>query len=63
MISYDPLHETLREKNMVISQLRGKVLNSKTISKIYKNQSVNLSTIEKICKTLQVPIERVVKIE
>jgi DNA-binding Xre family transcriptional regulator len=62
MISYDPLFKTLNEKGMVISDLRGVLLNSRTISKLYKNESVNLSTIEKICLHLSVRIEEVVSI-
>jgi DNA-binding Xre family transcriptional regulator len=62
MISYKPLFETLKEKNMVISDLREEVLNPRTQAKINKGQSVNISTIEKICLYLEVPIEKVVEI-
>ena len=63
MISYDPLFSTLRNKNMVISDLRGNVLNSRTIAKINRGESVNLSTIERICLYLDVRIEEVVEIK
>jgi DNA-binding Xre family transcriptional regulator len=62
MISYEPLNQTLKERNMVISDLRGDILNSRTIAKINRGESVNLSTIEKICLHLNVPIEKVVEI-
>jgi DNA (cytosine-5)-methyltransferase 1 len=62
MISYSPLHETLKEKEMYLSDLRDIILNSRTIAKINRNESVNLSTIDKICTHLNVPIERVVVI-
>jgi DNA-binding Xre family transcriptional regulator len=62
MISYEPLNQTLKERNMVISDLRGDILNSRTIAKINRGESVNLSTIEKICLYLNVPIEKVVEI-
>jgi DNA-binding Xre family transcriptional regulator len=62
MISYEPLNQTLKERNMVISDLRGDILNSRTIAKINRGESVNLSTIEKICLHLDVPIEKVVEI-
>jgi DNA-binding Xre family transcriptional regulator len=52
----------LKERNMVISDLRGDILNSRTIAKINRGESVNLSTIEKICLHLNVPIEKVVEI-
>jgi DNA-binding Xre family transcriptional regulator len=63
MISYEPLFRTLRDKNMVISDLRGNILNSRTIAKINRGESVNLSTIERICLYLDVRIEEVVEIK
>ncbi|PEA75116.1 helix-turn-helix domain-containing protein [Bacillus wiedmannii] len=62
MIDYSPFHETLKEKEMVISDLRGTILNARTIANINKGMSVNLSTIEEICLHLDVPIEKVVSI-
>ena len=62
MISYEPLFQTLKTRNMVISDLRDTVLQSKTIAKINKNQSVTLTTIEKICKELNVSIDKVVDV-
>ena len=63
MISYDPLHKTLEERGLTINEMRkNKLLNSRTIARINKGQSVNLSTIEKICVFLDVPIEKVVRI-
>jgi DNA (cytosine-5)-methyltransferase 1 len=46
---------------MVISDMRDVILHPKTIAAINKNGDVNLSTIEKICLFLNVPIERVVR--
>ncbi|MDA1545823.1 MULTISPECIES: helix-turn-helix transcriptional regulator [unclassified Bacillus cereus group] len=62
MIDYSPLHVTLKEKEMVISDLRDEILHSKTIARINKGMSVHLGTIEAICLHLDVPIEKVVKI-
>jgi DNA-binding Xre family transcriptional regulator len=62
MISYEPLHQTLRDKKMVISDMRDVILNSRTIAKIGRNESVRLETIDVICQFLEVPIERVVRI-
>jgi DNA-binding Xre family transcriptional regulator len=63
MISYDPLHKTLEERGLTMNEMRkNKLLNSRTIARINKGQSVNLSTIEKICVFLDVPIEKVVRI-
>jgi DNA-binding Xre family transcriptional regulator len=61
MIDFSPLRKTLEEKNMVISDMRDKILHSKTIAAINRNGDVNLSTIEKICLFLDVPIEKVVR--
>jgi DNA-binding Xre family transcriptional regulator len=63
MISYEPLLKTLKEKNMTISDLRGVCLDSKTIAKFNKGGSLKLSTVERICQYLNVPIERVVYID
>ncbi|MBA9027572.1 helix-turn-helix domain-containing protein [Peribacillus huizhouensis] len=62
MIDFSPLRKTLEEKDMVISDMRDDVLHPKTIAQINRNGDVNLSTIEKICVHLNVPIEKVVRI-
>lgn len=61
MIDFSPLRKTLEEKNMVISDMRDKILHPKTIAAINKDGDVNLSTVEKICLFLDVPIEKVVR--
>ena len=61
-ISFDPLHRTLHEKGITLNSMRDTVLNSRTIAKIYRNESVRLQTIADICIHLDVPIERVVAI-
>jgi DNA-binding Xre family transcriptional regulator len=61
MIDFSPLHQTLREKGMLMSDMRDTLFSSKTLAKINKNEDVNLSTVEKICLFLDVPIERVVR--
>lgn len=62
MIDFSPLHKTLEEKDMVISEMRDVILHPQTIAKINKNLDVNLSTVDKICKFLDVPIDKVVRI-
>jgi DNA-binding Xre family transcriptional regulator len=61
MIDFSPLRQTLSEKNMVISDMRDKILHPKTIAAINRDGDVNLSTVEKICLFLDVPIEKVVR--
>lgn len=62
MIDFSPLHQTLKDKGVGISEMRDKILSSRTLAKINKNEDVNLSTIEKICLFLEVPVEKVVRI-
>ncbi|ARC72402.1 XRE family transcriptional regulator [Bacillus licheniformis] len=62
MIDYSPLFKCLNEKEIALSHFREKGLNSKTQARINKGQAVSLSTIEFLCKELDVPIECVVRI-
>jgi len=63
MISYDPLKVSLKELNRNLNEMRLQGnLNSRTIARINRNESVNLSTIESICLYFDLPIEKVVKI-
>ena len=65
MISFEPLKETLKEKDMKISHLRndkGGFLSTDVVTKISKNRNVEVSTIEKICLELDIPVEKVLKI-
>lgn len=65
MISYNPLKITLVHKNLKISDLetvKGGPLNSRTVSKLRHDQTVNIDTIAKICMFLDVPIEEVVEV-
>jgi putative transcriptional regulator len=63
LISYEPLFKTLKEKDMNTTDLReNKVLYSNTIAKFQKGESMELESVEKICKYLKVPIEKVVNI-
>lgn len=62
MIDYSPLFKCLDEKGIALSFFREKGLNSRTQARISKGQAVSLSTIEFLCKELDVPIECVVRI-
>ncbi|MBA4542056.1 helix-turn-helix domain-containing protein [Thermoactinomyces daqus] len=64
MISYDPLFATLEEKNKKLIELINEgVVSKPTAAKFRKGESVQLSTIDSICKYLGVPIEKVVRID
>lgn len=61
MIDFSPLHQTLKEKDMKMSELRDTILSSRTLAKINRNEDLYISTIEKICLFLEVPIEKVLR--
>lgn len=64
MISYEPLFTTLQEKNAKLMDLiTAGVVSKPTAAKFRKGESVQLTTIDAICKYLKVPIEKVVRID
>lgn len=63
MISYEPLLCTLEKKEIKLFDLIEKCsLGSATVAKIRKDESLSVSSLEKICQFLDVPIEKVIKI-
>lgn len=63
MISYQPLYHTLINKNMKLDQLRKDgIISSITIAKFKKNESITLTTVDKICQYLKCNIEDIVEI-
>lgn len=64
MIDYTPLFKIMKERNLTQTDiLRRCEIHYETFQKMTRNESVTLSTIEKICNYLQVPIEEVVRID
>lgn len=64
MIDYAPLWETMKNKNISTYKLITQYNVSKgTIDNLKHNRSVTLLTIENLCEILQVPIEKIVKIQ
>lgn len=64
MISYDPLFATLERKNVkLIDLINAGFFSSRTAAKFRKGESVQLSTIAKLCTYLDVPIEQIVRID
>jgi DNA-binding Xre family transcriptional regulator len=61
MIDFSPLHQTLKEKGMLMSDFRDTILSSRTLAKINRNEDVYISTIEKICLYLDVTVDKVVR--
>lgn len=63
MISYDRLWKTLIDKHMNKTELRDRIrISNATLAKLGKNEPVNLSVIEKICKELDCTAEDVLEI-
>ncbi len=63
MISYDRLWKTLIDKHMNKTELRDRIgISNATLAKMGKNEPVNLSIIEKICKELNCRGEDVIEI-
>ncbi len=58
-ISYEPLWETLAQRNMKKKELTT-VISSAALQKLKNDDPVSLNTIMKICETLNIPIEKVV---
>lgn len=63
MVSYLPLWKTLLDKNMKKMQLRDKVgFSNGTLSRLSKNEYVELKLLDKICISLGCRIEDVIEI-
>lgn len=63
MIDYKPLWETMKEKNVsTYSLIRDYHFSKGTLDSLKQNRNVTLNTIETLCKILQVPVEKVVRI-
>lgn len=63
-IDYSPLMSTLYKKDLKLSDLIEHAgLNSRTVAKIKKRESMTLNTLGKICAYLEVNIESVVRFD
>lgn len=64
MITYDKLWKLLIDKKMTKTELREKVgFSTNTLSKLSKNESVTVATLEKICLYLDCKIEDIIEIK
>ncbi|WP_367618529.1 helix-turn-helix domain-containing protein [Shouchella clausii] len=59
MISYEPLFNTLKERNMKLKDLY-KVCGKSTCAKFSKGESVRLDTIQSLCNFLNVDSNQIV---
>ncbi len=61
MISYEPLWQTMREKNITTYTLIYKHnLSPYTITNLKRNKSITMNTLEKLCKILDCQAEGIV---
>ncbi|MBX6360518.1 MAG: helix-turn-helix domain-containing protein [Acidobacterium ailaaui] len=64
MFDFSPFYETCKEKGIKPTKLTKEgVIDKTTLSKLRHGKNVELMTIAKICKYLEVPIEKVVRIK
>lgn len=65
MISYKPLRIHLVEIGMNINELdlnRGGIINGATVSKLRHDKPMHLSSIVRVCRFLDLPIENVCEV-
>ncbi len=64
VISYEPLWETMRQKNVTTYTLIYKHgINANTIHNLKHSRSVTLYTLERLCKILDCQAESIVRFE
>jgi len=61
MISYDKLWKKLEEKQISQYQLAKTGISHSTMTRLKKNQYVNLITLDRLCTLLECPIEDIVE--
>ena len=64
MISYKPLKITLAEKEISRKDLaKACNISTMTMARLDKGEQIGLNILDKVCQYLQVPLDKVVKIE
>lgn len=53
MISYDPLWETMKQKEISQYSLLKSGIDNKTLDSLKKNKNVTLLTVEKLCRIIE----------
>ena len=62
MITFDPLWETLQEKNISqYSLIKEYGFSTGTLDALRQNRSITLNTLNDICKILQCDVNKVIK--
>lgn len=64
MISYEPLWDTMKKRNVTTYTLINKYgFSPYTITNLKRNHSITMHTLEKLCKTLNCTADSIVKFE
>jgi len=66
IVNYDPLKITLIEKGLELKDLQrenGGIINKRTVHKFRHNLTMNIQTVVDVCVFLDVPVEKVVKVD
>lgn len=61
MISYEPLFETMKQKNITSYKLQKAGFSRATYYSIKQGNSVSTNTINQLCKILQCEVSEVIK--
>ena len=64
MISYEPLWETMKKKNIATYTLIYKLgFSPYTITNLKRNKSITINTLEKLCKVLDCTADGIVRFD
>ena len=64
MISYEPLWETMKKKNITTYTLIYKLgFSPYTITNLKRNKSITINTLEKLCKVLDCTADGIVRFD
>lgn len=61
MISYEPLWNTMKEKNVTTYQLIQQGVDKRTIQNLRENKNITMLTAEKLCRLLNCKIAKIVE--
>ena len=62
MISYDRFWKYIQENNITQYQLMHSGISHSTLTRLKRNESVNMETIDKLCTLLECDVEEIVDI-
>ncbi|MBO6114606.1 MAG: helix-turn-helix domain-containing protein [Lachnospiraceae bacterium] len=63
MISYEPLWQTMKKKNITQYKLLKSGIDNKTLDSLKKGKNITLNTVEKLCNILDCEPNDIVKFD